>query len=164
MDMSEREWKELVIGEKRGVILERRKQCLTNVYVNLDKLIVISFNFQGSGSTYIGLYDPLNKQNEHLYTFEKDLHIISCSINNEKTLLAVSFLQSTKEERVNQLLQPVSKCLTLLIEIHPVNNVRVLKAVDTCIRVQFLYPATNRNPFPESHLLLISEDKCKYLS
>lgn len=41
MDGSEREWKELVIGEKRGVTLEKRKQCLTNVYVNLDKLIVI---------------------------------------------------------------------------------------------------------------------------
>uniref|UniRef100_A0A452H4E4 Gamma-secretase-activating protein C-terminal domain-containing protein n=1 Tax=Gopherus agassizii TaxID=38772 RepID=A0A452H4E4_9SAUR len=135
------------------------KSAATPYVVNVERNGKIIYTWKGSGSTCIGLYDPLNKQNEHLYTFEKDLHIISCSINNEKTLLAVSFLQSTKEERVNQLLQPVSKCLTLLIEIHPVNNVRVLKAVDTCIRVQFLYPATNRNPFPESHLLLISEDK-----
>ncbi|XP_038243118.1 gamma-secretase-activating protein isoform X3 [Dermochelys coriacea] len=129
--------------------------------VNVERNGKIIYTWKGSGrNTCIGLYDPLNKQNEHLYTFEKDLHIISCSINNEKTLLvAVSFLQSTKEERVNQLLQPVSKCLTLVIEIHPINNVRVLKAVDTCIRVQFLYPVANRNPFPESHLLLISEDK-----
>lgn len=29
-----------------------------------------------------------------------------------------------------------SKCLTLLVEIHPVNNVKVLKAVDSCIWVQ----------------------------
>ncbi|TFK06025.1 Gamma-secretase-activating protein [Platysternon megacephalum] len=136
------------------------KSAATLYIVNVERNGKIIYTWKGSGrNTCIGLYDPLNKQNEHLYTFEKDVHIISCSINNEKTLLAVSFLQSTKEERVNQLLQPVSKCLTLLIEIHPVNNVRVLKAVDTCIRVQFLYPVANRNPFPESHLLLISEDK-----
>lgn len=29
-----------------------------------------------------------------------------------------------------------SKCLTLLVEIHPVNNVKVLKAVDSYIWVQ----------------------------
>lgn len=29
-----------------------------------------------------------------------------------------------------------SKCLTLLVEIHPVNNVKVLKAVDSCVWVQ----------------------------
>lgn len=29
-----------------------------------------------------------------------------------------------------------SKCLTLLVEIHPVNNVKVLKAVDSSIWVQ----------------------------
>ncbi|XP_074873213.1 gamma-secretase-activating protein isoform X2 [Carettochelys insculpta] len=128
--------------------------------VNVERNGKIIYTWKGGGrTTCIGLYDPLSKQNEHLYTFEKDLRIISCSINNEKTLLAVSFLQSTKEERANQLLQPVSNCLTLLIEIHPVNNVRVLKAVDTCIRVQFLYPLVDRSPFPESHLLLVSEDK-----
>lgn len=33
----------------------------------------------------------------------------------------------------------VSKYLTLLIEIHPINNVRVLKAVDSCVRVQVKY-------------------------
>lgn len=29
-----------------------------------------------------------------------------------------------------------SKCLTLLVEIHPVNNVKVLKAVDSYVWVQ----------------------------
>lgn len=29
-----------------------------------------------------------------------------------------------------------SKCLTLLVEIHPVNNVKVLKAVDSSVWVQ----------------------------
>ncbi|NXW67771.1 GSAP protein, partial [Hirundo rustica] len=110
-------------------------------------------------NTHIGLYDLQTKQNEHLYMFEKNLHVISCSINNEKTLLAVSFCQYTEEERASQLLQSVSKYLTLLIEIHPINNVRVLKAVDSCVRVQFLYPVGGRNASRESRLLLVSEDK-----
>ncbi|NXD79260.1 GSAP protein, partial [Halcyon senegalensis] len=110
-------------------------------------------------NTHIGLYDLQTKQNEHLYMFEKDLCIISCSVNNERTLLAVSFCQYTEEERVSQLLQSVSKYLTLLIEIHPINNVRVLKAVDSCVRVQFLYPVEGRNTSTESRLLLVSEDK-----
>ncbi|XP_029471565.1 gamma-secretase-activating protein isoform X2 [Rhinatrema bivittatum] len=93
-----------------------------------------------------------------LYTFEKDLQIISCSINHERTLLAVSYFQSAKGEGVNEPLRPVSRCLTLLIEIHPFNNVKVLKAVDSCVRVQFLYPA-EMVQFPQSRLLLISEDR-----
>ncbi|NXL27342.1 GSAP protein, partial [Glaucidium brasilianum] len=110
-------------------------------------------------NTHIGSYDLQTKQNEHLYMFERDLHIISCSVNNERTLLAVSFRQYTEEERVSQLLQSVSKYLTLLIEIQPINNVRVLKAVDSSVRVQFLYPVEDRNTSTESHLLLVSEDK-----
>ncbi|KFQ70883.1 Gamma-secretase-activating protein, partial [Phaethon lepturus] len=104
-------------------------------------------------NTHIGLYDLQTKQNE------RDLRIISCSINNERTLLAVSFRQYTEEERVSQLLQSVSKYLTLLIEIHPINNVRVLKAVDSCVRVQFLYPVEGRNTSTASRLLIVSEDK-----
>ncbi|KAM6385681.1 gamma-secretase-activating protein isoform 2-T2 [Alca torda] len=96
---------------------------------------------------------------KHLYMFERDLRIISCSVNNERTLLAVSFRQYTEEERVSRLLQSVSKYLTLLIEIHPINNVRVLKAVDSCVRVQFLYPVEGRNTSTGSRLLLVSEDK-----
>ncbi|NXF53716.1 GSAP protein, partial [Oceanites oceanicus] len=110
-------------------------------------------------NTHIGLYDPQTKQNEHLYMFERDLRIISCSVNNERTLLAVSFRQYTEEERISRILQSVSKYLTLLIEIHPINNVRVLKAVDSCVRVQFLYPVEDRNTSTESRLLLVSEDK-----
>ncbi|NWH67019.1 GSAP protein, partial [Geococcyx californianus] len=110
-------------------------------------------------NTHIGLYDLQTKQNENLYMFERDLRIISCSVNNERTLLAVSFHQYTEEERVSRLLQSVSKYLTLLIEIHPINNVRVLKAVDSCVRVQFLYPVEGRNTSTESRLLVVSEDK-----
>ncbi|NXP20220.1 GSAP protein, partial [Scytalopus superciliaris] len=128
--------------------------------VNIERNGKIIYTWKGNQrNTHIGLYDLHTKQNEHLYMFEKDLHIISCSINNERTLLAVSFRQYTEEEAATQLLQSVSKYLTLLIEIHPINNVRVLKAVDSCVRVQFLYPVEDRNASTESRLLLVSEDK-----
>ncbi|XP_071590070.1 gamma-secretase-activating protein isoform X1 [Heliangelus exortis] len=133
----------------------------SSVYVvNVERNGKIIYTWKGNqGSTHIGLYDLQTKQNEHLYVFERDLQIISCSINNERTLLAVSFRQYTEEERVSRLLQSVPKYLTLLIEIHPINNVRVLKAVDSCVRVQFLYPVEGRNTSTESRLLLVSEDK-----
>ncbi|XP_067172879.1 gamma-secretase-activating protein [Apteryx mantelli] len=128
--------------------------------VNVERNGKILYTWKGNQrNTHIGLYDRQTKQNEHLYMFERDLHIISCSVNSERTLLAVSFRQYTEEERVSQLLQSVSKYLTLLIEIRPINNVRVLKAVDSCVRVQFLYPDEGRHTSTESHLLLASEDK-----
>ncbi|XP_062487994.1 gamma-secretase-activating protein isoform X1 [Pezoporus occidentalis] len=128
--------------------------------VNVERNGKIIYAWKGNQrSTHIGLYDPQTKQNEHLYMFERDLRITSCSVNSERTLLAVSFRQYTEEERVSQLLQSVSKYLALLIEIHPVNNVRVLKAVDSCVQVQFLYPVEGRNTSTESRLLLVSEDK-----
>ncbi|XP_068783421.1 gamma-secretase-activating protein isoform X4 [Struthio camelus] len=128
--------------------------------VNVERNGKIIYTWKGNQrNTHIGLYDRQTKQNEHLYMFERDLHIISCSVNSERTLLAVSFRQYTEEERVSRLLQSVSKYLTLLIEIHPINNVRVLKAVDSCVRVQFLYPDEGKRTSTESRLLLASEDK-----
>ncbi|XP_064905196.1 gamma-secretase-activating protein isoform X3 [Columba livia] len=128
--------------------------------VNVERNGKVIYTWKGNQrNTHIGLYDLQTKQNEHLYMFERDLRIISCSVNNERTLLAVSFHQYTEEERVSQLLQSVSKYLALLIEIHPINNVRVLKAVDSCVRVQFLYPTEGRNTPTGSRLLLVSEDK-----
>ncbi|CAG12089.1 unnamed protein product, partial [Tetraodon nigroviridis] len=68
-----------------------------------------------------------------LYTFDKQVCVSSCSLNKEETLLAISLTQMTgAEER----LHPISKCLTLLIEIHPINNTKVLKAVDCRVKVQ----------------------------
>ncbi|KAI3366792.1 hypothetical protein L3Q82_009456 [Scortum barcoo] len=74
-----------------------------------------------------------------LYTFDKQVCVSSCSLNKEETLL-------------------VSKCLTLLIEIHPINNTKVLKAVDCRVKVQFLQSAGDRRSVLESHLLLLTED------
>ncbi|KAM9216577.1 gamma-secretase-activating protein isoform 1-T1 [Dugong dugon] len=134
---------------------------------NYDSLRVLNIERNGNiiytykddkGNVFFGLYDCQTRQNEHLYTFETDFQVVSCSVNSERTLLAVSLVQATKEGRRNEH-QPESKCLTLLVEIHPVNNVKVLKAVDSCIWVQFLYPHVESHPLSENHLLLISEEK-----
>ncbi|XP_031438222.1 gamma-secretase-activating protein isoform X2 [Clupea harengus] len=108
-----------------------------------------------TGTTRIGKYDPHSKHNKLLYTFDKQVCVSSCSLNKEETLLAVSLTQKHRQE---ELLRPVSKCLTLLIEIHPINNTKVLKAVDCRVRVQFLHPDSVQTSVLESHLLLITED------
>ncbi|XP_067861086.1 gamma-secretase-activating protein isoform X2 [Heptranchias perlo] len=110
--------------------------------INVEKNGSVLYTWKGKkGTTCIGIYDPHNKQNKLLYIFDREVSLISCSVNMERTLL-------------------VARCLTLLIEIHPVNNTKVLKAVDSHVRVQFLYPASDMKPFPESHLLVVSEDSC----
>ncbi|XP_057712255.1 gamma-secretase-activating protein isoform X1 [Corythoichthys intestinalis] len=116
----------------------------------------ILYSWKGStGTTRVGKYDPGIKQNKLLYTFDKDVCVSSCSLNKEETLLAVSLAQNTDEE---EHLKPISNCLTLLIEIHPINNTKVLKAVDCRVKVQFLHPETDRRSVYESHLLLLTED------
>ncbi|KAM4569214.1 gamma-secretase-activating protein [Odontesthes bonariensis] len=116
----------------------------------------ILYSWKGvTGTTRIGKFDSNTKQNKLLYTFDKQVCVSSCSLNKEETLLAVSLAQNTRgEER----LKPISKCLTLLIEIHPINNTKVLKAVDCRVKVQFLHQETDRKSVLESHLLLFTED------
>ncbi|XP_061524356.1 gamma-secretase-activating protein isoform X8 [Phycodurus eques] len=116
----------------------------------------ILYSWKGSsGATRVGKYDSSTKQNKLLYTFDKQVCVSSCSLNKEETLLAVSLAQNNGGE---EHLKPISQCLTLLIEIHPINNTKVLKAVDCRVKVQFLHPETNRRSVQESHLLLLTED------
>ncbi|XP_074482333.1 gamma-secretase-activating protein [Sebastes fasciatus] len=125
--------------------------------LNIERDGGILYSWKGAtGTTRIGKYESNTKQNKLLYTFDKQVCVSSCSLNKEETLLAVSLAQNTRgEER----LKPISKCLTLLIEIHPINNTKVLKAVDCRVKVQFLHTETDRRSVPESHLLLLTEDR-----
>ncbi|KAM5236830.1 gamma-secretase-activating protein [Ctenodactylus gundi] len=138
-------------------VLEANYASLHVLNIERNGNIIYTYK-DGKGNVIFGLYDCQTRQNEHLYTFEKDLQVVSCSVNGERTLLAASLVQSTKEGRSNEF-QLGSKCLTLLVEIYPVNNVKVLKAVDSCVWVQFLYPHVGSHPLPQSHLLLVSEEK-----
>ncbi|XP_028809724.1 gamma-secretase-activating protein [Denticeps clupeoides] len=124
--------------------------------LNVERDGRVLYSWRGAtGTTRVGKYDPQSKQNKLLYTFDKQVSVSSCSLNKEETLLAISLAQHTScEER----LKPVSKCLTLLIEIHPINNTKVLKAVDCRVKVQFLHCEPTQNSVLESHLLLIAED------
>lgn len=124
--------------------------------LNIERDGGVLYSWKGAtGTTRIGKYDSNTKQNKLLYTFDKQVCVSSCSLNKEETLLAVSLAQNTRgEER----LKPISKCLTLLIEIHPINNTKVLKAVDCRVKVQFLCSEADRTSVLESHLLLLAED------
>uniref|UniRef100_A0A7N9CXB7 Gamma-secretase activating protein n=1 Tax=Macaca fascicularis TaxID=9541 RepID=A0A7N9CXB7_MACFA len=144
-------------GSGGADVLENDYESLRVLNVERNGNIIYTYK-DDKGNVIFGLYDCQTRQNELLYTFETDLQVFSCSVNSERTLLAASLVQSTKERKRNEL-QPGSKCLTLLVEIHPVNNVKVLKAVDSYIWVQFLYPHVESHPLPENHLLLISEEK-----
>ncbi|KAI5100209.1 gamma-secretase-activating protein isoform X2 [Silurus meridionalis] len=108
--------------------------------LNVERDEAVVYSWRGvTGNTRIGKYDPHTKQNKLLYTFDKQVCISNCSLNKEETLL-------------------VSKYLTLLIEIHPINNTKVIKAVDCKVKVQFLYPHLSQNTVQESHLLVAAED------
>ncbi|CAO2617106.1 Gamma-secretase-activating protein [Lemmus lemmus] len=136
-------------------VLETAYESLRVLNIERNGNIIYTYK-DIKGNAVFGLYDCQTRQNEHLYTFERDMQAVSCSVNSERTLLAASFVQCTKDVRSE--LQPGSKCLTLLVEIHPVNHEKVLKAVDSCIWVQFLYPHVEGR-FLQNHLLLISEEK-----
>ncbi|XP_010342953.1 gamma-secretase-activating protein isoform X6 [Saimiri boliviensis] len=144
-------------GSGGADVLENDYESLRVLNIERNGNIIYTYK-DDKGNVVFGLYDGQTRQNKLLYAFEKDLEVFSCSVNSERTLLAASLIQSTKEGKRNEL-QPGSKCLTLLVEIHPVNNVKVLKAVDSYIWVQFLYPHVESHPLPENCLLLISEEK-----
>ncbi|XP_070848625.1 gamma-secretase-activating protein [Chaetodon trifascialis] len=146
------------------ILRKEASVCRVNEYsgavdthiLNIERDGGILFSWKGAtGTTRIGKYYPNTKQNKLLYTFDKQVCVSSCSLNKEETLLAVSLAQNT---RGAERLRPISKCLTLLIEIHPISNTKVLKAVDCRVKVQFLNSETDRRSVLESHLLLLTED------
>ncbi|XP_038171257.1 gamma-secretase-activating protein [Arvicola amphibius] len=141
-------------GSGAGV-LETADESLRVLNIERNGNIIYTYK-DIKGNAVFGLYDSQTRQNEHLYTFEREMQAVSCSVNSERTLLAASFVQYTKDVRSE--LQPGSNFLTLLVEIHPVNHEKVLKAVDSCIWVQFLYPHVEGHLL-QNHLLLISEEK-----
>ncbi|XP_073508386.1 gamma-secretase-activating protein [Phyllobates terribilis] len=144
-------------GSPVSETLEKTSRTLRITNIERDGNVL--YTWKGvEGFTGIGLYDPLAKQNEMLYSFDSEVNIISTSVNSEKTLLALSYFHPSCEVH-SRLLSPVSRYLALLIEIKPINNVKVLKAVDSRIRVQFLCPAEDVYKCYESHLLVVSEEK-----
>ncbi|RXN17823.1 gamma-secretase-activating -like isoform X2 [Labeo rohita] len=134
------------------------KEERTNIGVLEPRILSVErdggvvYSWRGAtGTTRIGKYDPYSTENKlSPFGFEKVITNGSffCAI-------AVSLSQCTQGEGR---FKPVSKCLTLLIEIHPINNTKVLKAVDCKVKVQFLYPKSYRTTVLESHLLLAAED------
>nr|XP_020455316.1 gamma-secretase-activating protein isoform X2 [Monopterus albus] len=136
--------------------LEEYSSAVDTRILNIERNGGILYSWKGATEmTRIGKYDSNTKQNKLLYSFDKQVCVSSCSLNKEETLLAVTLTQNT---RGDEHLKPISKCLTLLIEISPLNNTKVLKAVDCRVKVQFLDQETDRRSVLESHLLLLTED------
>ncbi|XP_063011645.1 gamma-secretase-activating protein isoform X4 [Melospiza melodia melodia] len=147
--------------------------------VNVERNGKIIYTWKGNQrNTHIGLYDLQTKQNEHLYMFEKNLHIISCSINNERTLLAVSFCQYTEEERATQLLQSEEEHKVVIQKSGQLPRARVAddlvwaqwdmmeqrlfyivpKESKSTLRCVQFYPEENFNSILESHLDIAVND------
>ncbi|XP_061770290.1 gamma-secretase-activating protein isoform X2 [Nerophis ophidion] len=169
--------------QKEAAVCGMKDYCgaLDILIINIERDGGILYSWKGwTGTTRVGKYDSATKQNKLLYTFDRQVCVSSCSLNKEETLLAVSLAHNNSGEET---LKPsnsrnpafhlhdlhhrffvvfpvvsVSECLTLLIEIHPVNNTKVLKAVDCRVKVQFLHPGTDHRSVLESHLLLLTED------
>uniref|UniRef100_A0A8C5QEC8 Gamma-secretase activating protein n=1 Tax=Leptobrachium leishanense TaxID=445787 RepID=A0A8C5QEC8_9ANUR len=143
-----------------GIQNPAEKSSRTLRMVNVERNGNVLYTWKGtSGLTCIGLYEPNLAHNKLLYYFEDDVHVISCSLNRENTLLAVSYCMSAEENRCLPHWSGL-RYMAVLVEIQPINNVRVIKVVETSMRVQFLYPtAEGLHQFPESHLLVFSEEK-----
>ncbi|XP_029142443.1 gamma-secretase-activating protein [Protobothrops mucrosquamatus] len=108
--------------------------------INVERNGNVLYTWKGPQEcTHVGLYDDDDKKNQ----------VTSQFVSNKTVSFAVNSAN----------MKSVPKCLTLLIEIHPLNNVKVLKAVDSLVRVQFLYPVADKTSLSSSCLLLISEDK-----
>ncbi|KAG9489978.1 hypothetical protein GDO78_005737 [Eleutherodactylus coqui] len=117
------------------------KSSRTLRIINVERGGNVLYTWKGvEGFTSVGLYDPLAKTNEKLYSIDNEVNILSASVNSGKTLL-------------------VSRYLALVMEIKPINNVKVLKAVDCSIRVQFLSSLEDVYASCENHLLIVSEEK-----
>ncbi|XP_066448093.1 gamma-secretase-activating protein isoform X2 [Eleutherodactylus coqui] len=135
------------------------KSSRTLRIINVERGGNVLYTWKGvEGFTSVGLYDPLAKTNEKLYSIDNEVNILSASVNSGKTLLALSYCHPTYGTR-SQLLSPVSRYLALVMEIKPINNVKVLKAVDCSIRVQFLSSLEDVYASCENHLLIVSEEK-----
>uniref|UniRef100_A0A8C4MGH2 Gamma-secretase activating protein n=1 Tax=Equus asinus asinus TaxID=83772 RepID=A0A8C4MGH2_EQUAS len=142
----------LVLG-----ILENNYESLRVLNVERNGNIIYTYK-DDKGNVFFGLFDCHTRQNEHLYTFEKDLQVVSCSVNRERTLLAASLVQSTKEGRRNEL-QPGNEMI-LLVPVDRRRFIELLRQISSIFTNSFfLHPHVESNPLPENHLLLISEEK-----
>ncbi|XP_060770256.1 gamma-secretase-activating protein [Neoarius graeffei] len=147
----------LSANEEAGRSQRENVQVADAQILNIERDEGVVYCWTGdTRNTRIGKYDPHTKQNKLLYTFDKQVYISSCSLNREETLLAVSLTWSMQGGEDH--FKPVSKYLTLLLEIHPINNTKVIKAVDCKVKVQFLYPHLSRSTMLENHLLVAAED------
>ncbi|XP_070559067.1 gamma-secretase-activating protein-like isoform X2 [Ptychodera flava] len=106
--------------------------------------------------TYIGLYDQSTKKNSVLFIHDSNVHIVGCSINQERTLIAFTTLGnvgSSKETKPT--LSGVYR--SFLAEVQPQNRVFSLNIERrNLLKCQFLYSKLkgfSETPSKDTHML-----------
>ncbi|CAL1531807.1 unnamed protein product [Lymnaea stagnalis] len=107
-----------------------------------------------TSATIFGMYEPEAQKHSVIYIYEKKVKVVSCSLNQERTLLAFSISiprESPSEHKQKVVYQ------AYLAELQSVEkNVFSLNMErSTFLKVQFLYPTQQGQPHnKESHMLV----------
>ncbi|XP_038059307.1 gamma-secretase-activating protein-like isoform X2 [Patiria miniata] len=110
-------------------------------------------SFSNKAVTHVGLYDPAKQKNSVLFVHEKKLNIISCTMNQERSMIAYvtlegpsksdSYKDSTKQKTKTKI-SPFVVYRAFLAEIFPQHRIFDLNVERrNLLRVQFLW---NRQP------------------
>ncbi|XP_022109506.1 uncharacterized protein LOC110989438 [Acanthaster planci] len=111
-------------------------------------------SFSNEAVTHVGLYDPAKQKNSVLFVHEKTLNIVSCTMNQERSMIAYVTLEgattgdstndSQKQKSANAKLSPFVVYRAFLAEIFPQHRIFDLNVErQNLLRVQFLW---NRQP------------------
>ncbi|RUS84059.1 hypothetical protein EGW08_008171, partial [Elysia chlorotica] len=115
----------IINQEKGGVILFVWND------VDKDKPTVFVTNF--------GIYDPESQSHKVIYTYEKKVKVVSCSLNQERTLLAFSIVKP-RDYALDKKSKDVFQ--GFLAELQSIEKIVYSLNMErsTFLKVQFLYP------------------------
>uniref|UniRef100_K1S5G6 Protein pigeon n=1 Tax=Magallana gigas TaxID=29159 RepID=K1S5G6_MAGGI len=108
---------------------------------------------KGAICTHVGLYDPIKKKHDVLWIYNQRVHIVSCSVNQGKSLLAFTVLN--REDSLAAKLPGKDIYTVFLAEIQATST-RVFSLNlerQQFIKVQFLYDIQESDR--ESHLIVM---------
>ncbi|KAH9496359.1 hypothetical protein Btru_010715 [Bulinus truncatus] len=104
--------------------------------------------------TIFGIYEPETQKYSVLYTYEKKVKIVSCSVNQEKTLLAFSIAQSI-DTSVDKKQKVVFQAYLAELQSADKNVFSLNMERTTFIKVQFLYPDQHKQSHSKDSEMLV---------
>ncbi|XP_078676801.1 gamma-secretase-activating protein-like [Branchiostoma floridae x Branchiostoma belcheri] len=112
--------------------------------------------------SHIGLYEPVSKENTVLFVHEKLVHLVNCTVNQERTLLAFTTQEkppssSGSPARHSEGRHHAQVYRSYLAEVQPANRVFYLNIErDNYLMVQFLHgKGQGDTTSKESHMLFL---------